>query len=636
MRASEHAATEYAELVASREIVAGPYVRAAARRHLSDLRRPRIVFDCDAADHALGFFRDCLVLTGGAHDGAPFVPLPWQEFAVGSLFGWKRMNGSRRFRTAYCEQGKGGGKSPTAAGLGLYMICADGEPRAQGYVIARTSEQSLVTFRDVNAMAKESPVLREVLDRYGGDVNPVQVYHRDSASFLKRVTSDMQGLGKSGPIPHVIVVDEYHEHASSAMLDFFDAGVKNRRQPLTLIFTNAGSGKQSACGIQHKYAARVAVGELEDDEYFALIFALDEDDDPFEDEGCWPKANPSLPVAPGYDYIRSQVRKARGMPARRALVERLNFCRWTDAESPWIARERWQGVECEELPEERRTARLYVGLDLSAKTDLTAAGLVWDLGEREVDPPAKDENGEPVMERHFAADVKIWTPADTMADRALVDDVEYPTFAEQGHLSPVPGSVMDYRHVAHWLAGLSRDWRLEGVAYDIWKMDVLELALDEIGVLTTRKRNKPGLLMVPHPQGFVAGSRAGKKPRPRDKLKPKLYMPRSIDATEALILEDRIRVKVNPLLRWAVLGSVLIADAAGNRRFTKTKAEARIDPMVALAMAVGLAAENPKREPAVRRAEDYVVPPSRMKGDWGDGDPDNWRPPGRPRVPAGW
>ena len=564
--------TAYAEQVRADPVVAGPYVRGACERHLRDLAREDLTFQPGAARRALDFFELALHLASGQFEGKPFHLAPWEAFIVGSLHGWRRLDGLRRYRRAYIEAGKGSGKTPLSAGLAVLATCADGEARAETYVIARTAEQALVTFRSAAAMVEQSLALSTRLVVTGGQ-NPYNIAHAASMSFMRRMSSDKQGKGKSGFQPHLIIVDEYHEHDTTAMLEFFDAGTKSRRQPLTLIITNAGSGADSPCGQEHAYAVRVAQGEVEDDAYFAYVCALDEADDPFADEACWIKTNPGLPTIPGVDYLRDQVAKAKGMPSKRALVERLNFCRWTDAESPWLSREKWLAVEADALPEEIAGAPCYAALDLGLRADLTAGALVWDLS----DGP---------MSR-YAARVVVWTPADTLQQRADSDSAPYVEWAEAGHLTAVPGSVMDFGPVAQWIAQVMAEYDLQGVAYDPWKMDLLEAALDQAGVSTTREVEGPGLLLAPHPQGFVAGSKsAGEDSSQRVPL----WMPRSIDALEAAILGETLIVERNPALRWAALGSVVIADASDNRRLTKRKSTTRIDAMVAMTMAMGFAA----------------------------------------------
>ena len=483
--------------------------------------------------------------------------------------------------------------SPLVAGIGLYMIVCDDEPGAEGFVIARNSAQTRPVFRDAAvAMVKKSPVLRKHLRVMGGEPNPNQIWHSKTQSFLERMTSDNQGEGKSGFLPHVIVVDEYHEHPNSAMLDFFAAGVKNRRQPLTLIITNSGASKQTACGQEHEYAVNVANGGMQNEEYFSFVCSLDKDDDPFHDETCWIKTNPSLPVLPGYEFLRKQVAEAKGMASKRARVERLHFNIWTESESPWIERDQWNACEVDELPEEIETAPCWVGLDLGLKKDMTACVAVWQLSDG-----------------RYAARATIWTPEATMGQRALEDAAPYPQWVDAGHLTTVPGEMMSFDVVARWIRELSATHNLQGVAYDRWNIDLLIDALDEIGVQTTKHVDQPGVLMAGHPQGFRSGP-GRERSSYKDRRKIALFMPRSIEALEKVILERRLLVEYNAALRWAALGTVVISDASENRRITKQKSTARIDAMVALVMAMGFAESDKKREPVERTPSDLIVTPA--------------------------
>ena len=130
---SKDPTTAYARKVTAGRIIAGHHVRAACKRHLDDLEHAPargFFFDQEKAARAIGFFRDVLRLNGGEYEGKPYDLLDWQAFNVGSLFGWVDAEGMRRFRMAYIETAKGSGKSPMAAGIGLYGLTADGVARA--------------------------------------------------------------------------------------------------------------------------------------------------------------------------------------------------------------------------------------------------------------------------------------------------------------------------------------------------------------------------------------------------------------------------------------------------------------------------------------------------------------------------
>ena len=596
------------------DIIVGDRVRAACRRHLADLERDDLYYDRAAALQPLQFFEEILQLSVGKFHGKPFVANAWQAFVVGSLFGWRmrrpdtpksapKQDWYRRFHKSYIEIGKGSGKTPLAAAVALYVIVTtklnDDEPveeeeaeeqpaggAAEGYVIARNADQALVAFTAAARMVQMSEELVDDFKVFGGSRPDKLIYdpthkNRYDANVLRRVSSDSMGKGKSGFIPYFVVVDEYHEHDSRAMLDFFEAGTKQHPDPMILVITNAGAGMDSPCGQEHMYATRVAMGDAEDDRYFAYVCGMDKGDEPFEDESCWPKANPSLPVVPDIEYLRKEAKKAVGMPGAKAHIERLNFCRWTDAESPWLEREAWEAVETSELPEWIQGAPCYLGMDLSLKDDLTAVAQVW------VEPGSKD----------LAARVNIWVPGDLTAKEAQ-DNVPYPTWKEMGYIDHVDyRKTIDYDVVARWLARFCAKHNVKGCAYDHWKIDLLEAAMDNNGYQVSRLRGGGGLFLMPHHQGFVGGAMQ----RSAKEQDTKLWMPRSIDYTEEAIIEKRIEVLMNPCLRWAAMGTIVITDGALNRKLNKKKALTKTDPMVALTMAVGYARAEEGREIDVDR-----------------------------------
>src|SRR6478752_1983755 len=168
-------ATAYAEAVVAGQIIAGPHVRNACRRHLDDLAKGGdrgLRFDPSLASRAIRFFEEKLKLSEGQFEGKPFRSQPAQDFIIGCLFGWQRESEDfgwvRRFRRAYIEQGKGNGKSPLAGGIGLYGLTADDEPGAEIYAAGATKDQAGILFRDAVKMRNASPDLAKRLKSSGG------------------------------------------------------------------------------------------------------------------------------------------------------------------------------------------------------------------------------------------------------------------------------------------------------------------------------------------------------------------------------------------------------------------------------------------------------------------------------------
>lgn len=250
--------SKYAKAVVAGKKIAGPHVRAACKRHLDDMESGRergLIFDKQAAAFAIGYYRDVLRLNGGAFEGLPFILLDWQQFIIGSLFGWKGSDGYRRFRVAYVETAKGSGKSPLAAGVGMIGLTADGESRAEIYAAATKKDQAMVLYRDAVAMVQQSPELSKRLKRSGVGENVWNLAYFEKGSFFRPISADD---GQSGPRPHIALIDEIHEHRNNTVVEMMRAGTKSRRQALIFMITNSGASKTSTCWNYHDYAAKVS------------------------------------------------------------------------------------------------------------------------------------------------------------------------------------------------------------------------------------------------------------------------------------------------------------------------------------------------------------------------------------------
>lgn len=546
-RTASDPVTDYAERVLRGDIIAGPHVRASCERHIRDIHNAHTrgyVFDVARALHACGFFPSVLRLNGGEFEGAPFVLQPWQTFVVGSLFGWiNAETDRRRFQSAYVETGKGSGKSPLAAGIGLYMLLADNEPRAEVYAAATKKDQAMILFRDAVAMVQQSPRLREAVQASGK--NPVwNLAHLKSASFFRAMSADK---AQSGPRPHCGLIDELHEHPDATVLELLRAGTKGRRQPLMFMITNAGSSRSSVCFDYHDYAAKVAHDMIDDDEFFSYVCALDDGDKPFSDESCWIKTNPTLGVTIQHDYIRKQVREAQKIPSKEAIVKRLHFCQWTEAVSPWLSYEAWIGAAEAELDHELLLNRpAWGGLDLSATTDITAFVLAFE--------PTK-------ADPHWRLVSHFWLPDRGLADKSDRDKVPYTVWRDHGYLRTTDSVAVDKRTVVRDVAQIIAQYDVREIAYDRWGIATLQAALEHEGI---------ELPLAPFGQGFVS-------------------MGPAISEFETLLLNGELRHTANPVLTWNAANAVTTADPAGNRKLDKNKARGRIDGIVAAVMAIGRA-----------------------------------------------
>ena len=536
----------YAKSVISGEIVAGSVVRHACVRHLDDLKHGKargLTFDLDAAERAIRFFSVVLRLNGGEYEGQPYQLLPWQQFIVGSLFGWKGADGFRRFRMAYIETAKGSGKSPLVAGIGLYGLIADGEPRAEVYAAGTKKDQAMVLFRDAVSMVDQSTALKSQIGKSGRGTSVWNLMHLESGSFFRPISADD---GQSGPRPHIALLDEIHEHKNDYMVEILRAGTKSRRQALIVMITNSGFDRQTVCWQYHDYSTKVCARQLEDDSFFGYVCVLDEGDNPFVGEDCWYKTNPSLAYGlPPLKYLREQVTQAQGMPAKESIVRRLNFCEWVGSANPWISSESWFAISDPDFcVDDHLGRRCWGGLDLASVQDLTSLALVFE--------PTQDD---PVwrLVNYF------WLPDEDLLNKGSKDGVKYDIWRDSGYLRTTHGKALDKLAVAQECAAIAEKFDLQTVAYDRWRIEEFKALLDREGV---------NLPLIEFGQGFQSMSPA-------------------IDSLEGMIANKEIFHDGNPVMTWCAANAVLVSDPAGNKKVAKNKSTGRMDGIVAAIMAIG-------------------------------------------------
>lgn len=561
-----HPVTEYAQKVVSGKIPANKWVRLACKRHLGDLKaspKGGLIFDEAAASHIIDFFPRFLRFYEGAFDGEPFTLTPHQQFIVGSIFGWKRRaDNTRRYRTAYVEEAKGQGKSPLAAGIGLYCLAFDDEPGAEIYAAATTRNQAGVTFRDARLYAGASDELKSVLN-----IDKYNIAYEAGNSFFRPVSSEHRGL--DGPRPHVVIIDEIHEHPDDLVVRKMSAGTKGRRQALIFEITNAGYDRHSICYQHHEYSEKILEGIVKNEEWFCVMTGLDvcekcanegktipqdgcPDCDDWRNESVWEKANPNLPYlgAPFRDYLRRQVEEAKSMPSQENIVKRLNFCIWTESVTKWLPADSWSACGVPVNLESLKGRTCYGGLDLSTIIDLSAWIKVF---------PPEDEAGRYEVTAHF------FLPQENMAARVKRDKVPYDVWARQGFITLTPGNLIDYKFILSQIEKDMQDFNIAELAFDRWGSQKITTDLQEAGFEIDGNKS-----LVQFGQGFASMSPAMKE-------------------TERLVLAGKLAHGGNPVLAWMVSNVAVRMDPAGNRKPDKEKSADRIDGAVALIMAVGRA-----------------------------------------------
>jgi phage terminase large subunit-like protein len=277
--------------------------------------------------HAIEFF-GFLRHSKGEWAGQTFALAPWQAFLVGSLFGWKRSDGLRRFRTAYCAVPRKNGKSTLSAGIGLYLLVADGEHGAEIYSAATSRDQARIVFDEAKRMVASSPALKR---RVGSLINNLHVVATASRFMpLSSDSSTMDGLNVHGAI-----IDELHAHRTRNVVDVLETATGARRQPLLFEITTAGYDRHSICFEHQDYSIKVLEGTVLDDSWFAFVAAADEGDD-WTDRKVWRKANPNFGLSVKEDDLARKAEKAVALPGAQNAFRRMHLNEWTEQAERWI------------------------------------------------------------------------------------------------------------------------------------------------------------------------------------------------------------------------------------------------------------------------------------------------------------
>lgn len=523
------------------------WVKLAVRRHVDDLKtagKRGYYFDEKEAERVLKFF-SFLHHSKGEWAGKPFILSPWEQFVTYCLYGWRRKkDGLRRFRTSYLEVARKNGKSTYAAGNGIYLLDGDAEPGAEVYTVATKRDQAKIIFTEAQRMVRGSADLQKYIT-----VNASNMYVADSMSKFEPLGSDKDTL--DGLNVHGGIIDELHAHKTRDVYDLLETATGARRQPLIFSITTAGVNQNGICREKHNHTEKVLQGILPDDEFFGMIYTLDDGDD-WEDEFNWMKPNPNLGVSVHVDDLRMKARRARHSPASLNPFLRLHMNVWTNAESVWITPDKWNETAGEVDAGALAGCECYGGLDLSTTTDISALTLTF-----------------PMPDGSYKNLYEFWIPKDRIEERVRRDRVPYDVWVRDGLIHATDGAVIDYDFIEHRILELSRRYRIRELAYDPYNATEITNHLIDNGVE-----------MVVFRQGFVSVSPAAKQ-------------------LEILIMSQKYHHGGNPVMNWMMSNVVIRQDPAGNIKLDKEKSREKIDGPVSAVMAIGRATAQGGKAPSV-------------------------------------
>jgi phage terminase large subunit-like protein len=487
----------YATDVVEGRIAACKWVRLACERHIGDLARAGsadfpFVFNPELVDGKGKTYRPATRVCGFAElmphikgDWAARKELvrlePWQVFVVGSIFGWiKQGTLKRRFLKADLYVPRKNAKSTKAAGIGNFMLAADGEHGAEVYSGATSLKQALEVFRPAQLMASGKPGA-EFRARFGVLVNASNLAVLDTNSKFEPVI----GKPGDGASPSCAIVDEYHEHATSELYDTMETGMGARSQPILLTITTAGSNIGGPAYQHQVKLQEVLQGQIVNERRFGLIYGLDPDDD-WTAPASLRKANPNFGVSVDGEFLTAQVEAALKDPRKQAVVKTKHFNIWVNAASPWLNLQNLQACADPSLREEDfRSDTCWHGLDLASKNDIASKAKLFRRTLGGLD--------------HYYLFAKHWLPEAAVQRE---ENEHYRGWVISGHLQQTPGNMIDLNAIKEDVQQDAELHVVGEVAMDAWGSREIAPALQADGFtvvdipMTTRNLSEPMKLIA--------------------------------------------------------------------------------------------------------------------------------------------
>ena len=489
-------------------------------------------FDEVSANRAVDFIEKFCTHVKGELGGKAFLLEDWQKNdIIRPLFGWKKADGRRKYRTCYVEIPRKNGKSNLSAAIALYMLFADGEPGAEVISAAGDRNQANIVF----SIAQEMVYNNKHLANRGKVLRNSIEY---KSSFYKSISAEAST--KHGFNCHAVIFDELHTQPSRDLYDVLVTSTGSRTQPIIMALTTAGHDRNSICWEVHEYAEKVKNGIVKDDTFLPVLYAADEEDD-WTQEETWKKANPGYGTICTKAYFEQESRKAQTIPSYLNTFLRLNLNIWTSAEHAWIPDDIFMrgsdAIPWERLP----NLPAFGGLDLASTQDLTAFSLLFRDDEHDC----------------FYLILHQFVNEEKANSKKLSAGIDYLRFAKDGHLTITPGNVTDFRIVKNHIVDQCAKYDVRSIGYDprFSTYIVSELVQDDIE-------------MHPMAQNITTMNGPTKE-------------------FEMQMMKGNIVHGANEVLRWQMGCAVIYTDVNENKRVTKERNEAKkVDGVIASIIAM--------------------------------------------------
>ncbi|HET8886806.1 MAG TPA: terminase TerL endonuclease subunit [Salinimicrobium sp.] len=551
---------QYALDVQNGKIPVGNRVRQAVERFfgwISSAENDGYHLNHSSGMHVIEFFEFFLCHTKGekGKNRESFTLEPFQQFTLYNIFAWKDADGRRRIKTVYEKVARKNGKTAILAGLGLYCLTFDDEESPEIYVGATKEAQAKICWEQAADFVYKSRSLRSI----GVENTQREIRFKKKLGKFRFLGGDSKT--QDGLSPSLACIDEYHSHRDDSIREVLESAMGARTNPILYIITTAGFNMQSACKAAEDVYKEILSGNKKDDHTFIMIHDLDDGDD-WENPDNWFKSNPNLGVSISMEYLKAEYIKAVNQPSKISNFKTKHLNMWVDAAEVRISDEIWK-LSAGKIRLKNFIENGCAGaIDLSSTIDLSAEVYVSNPdaeGYRDILPLIfcpKDTVGKRSKEDRVPYD--LWTK------KKLFDFIDFSGtkfekesfWKKQTLITATPGNQIDYATIQQYTAYLNDVLKPKWYLYDPWA------ATQMVQELTAH-----GVEMHPFAQTITHFSNPTKE-------------------FEKLAYEGKFRHGGHPVLSWNLSGCVAITDPNENIRYSKKHSTKRIDPIIAIIMAL--------------------------------------------------
>ena len=531
-----HGYVDYVKGVLDGSIVACEYIKLACQRTIDFDNRDDMYFDEEDVTRRINFIWKMRHSTG-EHNRQHFKLLPWQLWLISQIFGWKwKDTGYRVTRKVFLMISRKNGKTAICSALSLAAMVGDAQSGQEIDIIANNSKQAGICFDQIKNYAESVDPLRKIFQTYRSEIRVP--YFKSKIQVLSSESMGLDGWNSS-----VVIFDEFHAQKNWDLYNVMKSSQAAREQPLMIVLTTAGFliGEAYPCYSTWETCIDILRKDKQDDAYFSAIYQLDEGDD-WQDEECWIKCSPSLDQTVFRQFMREELTAAKNNVSLENGIRTKTLNEWRQSENVWLPydllKSNMQPMSLEDMSNLPNVSYAYIGVDLSAVSDLTALSLMVE------------------SEGKFYFKSWAFVPEDCLLSGQ--NAMRYRDWQKMGYIDVTDGNVQDYDYILSKIREIDSVIPIAGVYYDQW--NAVQFAVNATNI---------GLPMYPYSQAL------GNFNRPT-----KMF--------ELLLKKGDIEMDYNTMVLWCFANSTLKYDFNDNCKPIKADTKnGKIDTVIAMLQALG-------------------------------------------------